>query len=247
MRGGEAGGGCFPTGHHYPGIAHLLRIVAKGLIDELDPGVAILDIPIVSIDTETTGRDPAVDRIVEIALVVFRSMEVVERHRWLVNPGRPIEKEAFEVHGISDEAVRDKPAFAEVWPEIRAVLHGKLPLAYNAEFDSTFLTEEVTRCDPAAASPPPAVRRGIEWLDPLTWARELQKDEKSRALTEVAERLGIPLEKAHSAEHDAEAAGRVLAAFFSDVRVPRTYAAFVQEQRRLARLHGEERQYWRRS
>jgi len=70
MRASEDGGGCFPTGRHYPGIAHLLRIVARGLVDEIDAAVAMLDVPLVAIDTETTGRDPAVDRIVEIAYVV---------------------------------------------------------------------------------------------------------------------------------------------------------------------------------
>ena len=92
---------------------------------------------------------------------------------------------------------------------------------------------------------PPAFRRGVEWVDPLVWARELQKEEKSKALTEVAERLGIALEKAHSAVHDAEAAAHVLSRFLPDERVPKAYGAFIQEQRRLARLHAEDRQYWR--
>lgn len=245
MRAGEEGGGCFPTGRHYPGIAHLLRIVAQGLVDEIDGGRSILEVPFVSIDTETTGRDPAVDRIVEIALVVWERGAVVSRHRWLLNPGRPIPQEAFDVHGISDEAVKDAPPFSAVCPEILAELEGKVPLAYNAEFDRLFLQEEIFRAGFAGRALPPAARRGIEWADPLVWARELQKDEKSRALTEVAERLGVALEKAHSAVHDAEAAMHVLAAFLADERVPKTYAAFIQEQKRLGRLHEEDRRMWR--
>jgi DNA polymerase-3 subunit epsilon len=243
---GEEGGGCFPTGRHYPGIAHLLRVVAQGLIDEIDAGTPVTDLPLVSIDTETTGRDFAVDRVVEIALVVWEQGEVTARHRWLVNPGRPIPQEAFSVHGISDDAVKDMPPFAAIAAEVLAALEGKVPLAYNAEFDRLFLHEELGRAGIAGRALPPAARRGIEWVDPLTWARELQKQEKSRALTDVAERLGVALEKAHSAVHDAEAAVRILSVFFSDPRVPRTYGAFMQEQKRLARLHDEERQYWRR-
>jgi DNA polymerase-3 subunit epsilon len=245
MRAVEDGGGCFPTGRHYPGIAHLLRIVARGLIDELDAQHPISAMPFVSIDTETTGRDPAVDRIVEIALVVWNDGEVSARHRWLVNPGKPIPQEAFAVHGISDDHVKDAPPFANVAAEVLAALEGKIPVAYNAEFDRMFLHEELTRASVSRTKTlPPAARKGIEWLDPLTWARELQKDEKSRALTEVAARLGIALEKAHSAVHDAEAALRVLISFLSDERVPKNYGAFIQEQRRLARTHAEERRYW---
>jgi DNA polymerase-3 subunit epsilon len=245
MRAGEEGGGCFPTGRHYPGIAHLLRIVAQGLVDEFDASFAVAELPIVSIDTETTGRDPAVDRLIEIAAVVYERGEVVARHRWLVNPGCPIPKESFDVHGIDDVAVKDAPPFATVASEILAVLEGKIPLAYNADFDRAFLVEELTRAGVARASMPPAARRGIEWLDPLVWARELHQDEKSRSLGDVAERLGIRLEKAHSAVHDAEAAVEVHRAFCSSDKVPRLYGAFVQEQRRLSRLHAEDRQYWR--
>jgi DNA polymerase-3 subunit epsilon len=108
-----------------------------------------------------------------------------------------------------------------------------------------FLNEELLRAGIAGKKAPPAARRGIEWIDPLVWARELQKDEKGKSLAEVAERVGVALEKAHSAIADAEAAVKVLAAFWSDVRVPKTYGAFVQEQRRLARLFAEDRQYWR--
>ena len=92
---------------------------------------------------------------------------------------------------------------------------------------------------------PPALRRGVEWIDPLVWARELQKYEKSKALGEVCARLGIALTNAHRATDDAEAAMRVLAALSQDARVPKTYAAFIQEQRRLARIQEEERARWR--
>ena len=92
---------------------------------------------------------------------------------------------------------------------------------------------------------PAAARKGIEWIDPLVWARELHRDEKSRSLGEVCERLGIQIEKAHRAVHDAEAALHVFWRFFEDTRVPKTYAGFVQEQRRLARLFDDERLRWR--
>ena len=66
-----------------------------------------------------------------------------------------------------------------------------------------------------------------------------------RSCREVAERLGIEIGQAHRAADDAVAAGRVLLAFLGDARIPSTYAAFVREQRRLARVHRDERAVWR--
>jgi DNA polymerase-3 subunit epsilon len=237
--------GCFPTGRHYPGIAHLLRIVAAGLADDFSAESKVEDLRLVAIDTETTGRDPMVDRIVEIACVTFERGQIVERKSWLVNPGRPIPKEAFEVHGIGDEEVKDAPSFALLVPELLAALKGAVPLAYNAEYDRTILTAELGRVSLDTAALPPAVRKGIEWIDPLVWARELHRFEKSRALGEVSQRLGIEIGRAHRAAGDAEAALRVFAEFLRDPRVPKTYAGLIQEQRRLARIFDDERVRWR--
>jgi DNA polymerase-3 subunit epsilon len=201
--------------------------------------------PLVSIDTETTGRDPALDRIVEIACIVWQRGSVIARHSWLVNPGRPIPKEASDVHGIGDDDVRDKPDFSSIVGELFQVLRLGVPVAYNAEFDKQFLLAELARTEAVRDVLPPAARKGIEWIDPLVWARELQRDEKSKALGEVCERLGIQLTQAHRAADDAEAALRVFAAFSGDSRVPRSYAGLIQEQRRLARLFDEERVRWR--
>lgn len=245
MRTNHDGGGCFPTGRHYPGIAHLLRVVASGVIEEIEAALATGDLPLVSIDVETTGRDPSVDRIVEIACVTWRGGRVEARHTWLLNPGRPIPAEAIEVHGIRDEDVQDKPSFTAIVPELLNALAGFVPVAYNAEFDRNFLISELARAGVALNPAPPAVRRGIEWVDPLVWARHLQKEEKGKSLAEVAERLGVHIERAHRATDDAEAALLVLQRFLQDARVPRAYGAFLQEQKRLARLFAEERQHWR--
>jgi len=239
--------GCFPTGRHYPGIAHLLRVVAAGLAEEFKAECGLDDLTLVAIDTETTGRDPEVDRMVEVACVLWRGGQIVEKRSWLVNPGRPIPKEASDVHGISDDAVKDAPPFSAIADEVLALIRGAVPLAYNAEFDRKVLAAELSRSGVAPQALPPAVRRNIEWIDPLIWARELQRAEKSRALSEVVERLGITLERAHRATDDATAALHVFAAFQRDPRVPKTYAALIQEQRRIARLFDDERRYWRKA
>jgi DNA polymerase III subunit epsilon len=236
--------GCFPTGRHYPGIAHLLRVAALGLAEGFAGDHVVANLPIVAIDTETTGRDPATDRVVEVACVRWERGEITLRKSWLVNPGRAIPQEAFDVHGISDEAVKDAPTFAAIVPELLEAMTGAIPLAYNAEFDRKMLTSELARLA-ATPTPPPAFQKNVEWLDPLVWARELQKLEKSRALSEVAARLGIEISQAHRATDDAEAALNVFLRFLDDTRLPKNYGAFLNEQRRLARAFEQERVRWR--
>ncbi len=148
------------------------------------------------------------------------------------------------MHGIRDEDVANQPSFEEVALSIEEVLSRRLPVAYNAEFDRGFLRAEFARVQGNFDAP--ALRDDTIWIDPLDWARELQKEHKSRALGDVCQRLGISLENAHRATDDAEAAGHVMAAFLRDARVPPTYAAFIKEQRRLSRLFEFERaRYWR--
>jgi DNA polymerase III subunit epsilon len=245
MRGAAEGGGCFPTGRHYPGIGHLVRVSAAGLAEEFDAATRLWDLPLVSIDTETTGRDPAVDRIVEVGCVTFVRGEITARRHWLLNPGRPIPKEAYDVHGIDDAQVAECPPFSAIVEELIAELEGKLPIAYNADFDRAFVNGELSRAGLRRGKLPPALRSGVVWVDPLVWARELQKEEKSKALGEVAARLGVRIENAHRATDDAEGALRVLEALGRDPRVPVAYGPFMNEQRRLARAQSEERARWR--
>lgn len=237
--------GCFPTGRHYPGIAHLMRVAVAGLAEDFAADQPLATLPVVSIDTETTGRDPAQDRIVEIACVTLLEGEIRSRKSWLVRPDRPIPEEARAVHGIRDEDVQGCPTFSEQVGVILKEMQGAVPLAYNADYDREILHAELGRAQHVPEERPPAARRSVKWLDPLIWARELQKLEKGKSLGEVTQRLGIPVGQAHRAQDDAEAALGVFLAFARDPRVPRTYGAFLQEQRRLSRLQDEERRRWR--
>ncbi len=254
------GCGCFPTGRLYPGIAHLLRAVVRGLVEEFAQETAWHDIPIALLDVETTGRDASVDRVVEIGIVIARHGLVTARYNWLLNPGIPIPAEVSAIHGIKDEDVKDSPRFEAIAHEVAAALSGCVPAAYNAAFDRAFLVSEFGRTSGAvaqaqaahgapAAGPPavaaPALRKDVEWVDPLVWAREIQQAEKSRALGDVAARLGVKLENAHRASDDAEAAVLVLYSLAKSGRMPTAYGALVQEQRRLALMHADERRRWK--
>ena len=242
------GCGCFPTGRHYPGIAHLLKVTIRGLAPGFTNDVPWQEIDVALLDVETTGRDASVDRVVEVGIVVGRRGDVVARYNWLINPGIPIPAEVTAIHHITNEMVADKPRFEAVASEIANALRGCVPAAYNALFDRAFIMGEFSRAKSAGAadySDVPALTREVDWLDPLVWARDLQDNEKSRSLGDVATRLGIKLENAHRAEDDAEAALRVLYALGRDARIPRAYGAMVQEQRRLSQKQADARRTWR--
>jgi len=244
MRSVSDGCGCFPTGRHYAGIAHLLRAVIRGLAEEFGADLPWRELPIALLDTETTGRDASVDRVIEVGIAVMRGGEVT-LHNWLIHPGCPIPDESRAIHGISDDDVKDKPRFEGVAAEIAAVMTGLIPAAYNAPFDRAFLQNEFARAGHRPEPLPPFLRRDVEWLDPLVWAREIQREEKSRALGEVAARLGVALENAHRASDDAQAALHVLFALGKDARMPSAYGPLVQEQKRIALMHADERRFWK--
>lgn len=241
--------GCFPTGRHYPGIAdRIARAVERieGLCDEFDAAVAWTDLPIAVVDFETTGREAGKDRIVEVGIVRFSAGVVRDRHSILVNPGIPIAPDATAVHGIGDADVANEPPLEEVLPQVLDLLDGHLPVAYNAEFDRTFLHAEFTRCAARLDAPPslpPALQAGVVWVDPLVWTRELLRDLTSRSLGDVCTHLGIALERAHRATDDAEATGHVLLRMAE--QMPRTYGELIRLQSRYGARHEAELSAWR--
>ncbi len=221
-----------------------MRVV--GVAEEFAPDDNWAAMPVAFLDTETTGTDSRVDRVIEVGIVRGEHGEIQSHHSWLINPGMPIPKESTDVHGIKDEDVADKPSFAEVLPEIIEALRGAIPAAYNATFDKGFILQEIERSGLRVADPPPGARKDVTWIDPLAFAREFFKGKgESRALGAVAERLGVSLVNAHRATDDAEAALRVLYALSRDERMPDTYAALIQEQRRLMQLQLEAQRFWR--
>lgn len=121
----------------------------------------------IMLDTETTGLSPKNgDRIVEIGCV-----EMVNRfptgkvyHRY-INPERDMPTAAFEVHGLSEEFLADKPLFADLADEFLQFIDGAKLVIHNAPFDIGFLNFELEKAD----------RPIITWtnvIDTLVMARQ---------------------------------------------------------------------------
>jgi len=99
------------------------------------------------LDTETTGLDPARDRIVEIGAVELENHMPTGRtfHEYL-DPQMAMPAEAFAVHGLGDEFLRGKPLFEEKADAFRAFVSGAALVIHNASFDMGFLNAEMERC-----------------------------------------------------------------------------------------------------
>jgi DNA polymerase-3 subunit epsilon len=105
-----------------------------------------LERPIVIFDLETTGTNVAKDRIVQIAIEKRMVDGTVERKKALINPNMPIPKEASEVHGVTDDMIKDKPIFSNVAKSLYEYIKDCDLSGFNIlKFDLPLLVEEFLR------------------------------------------------------------------------------------------------------
>jgi DNA polymerase-3 subunit epsilon len=161
--------------------------------------------PIAFIDLETTGVNLSSDRIVEIAIVKLMSDGSRLVKRKLINPQIPIPQSSSDIHGITDEMVKDAPTFKQAGNEIKQFLEGCDLGGYNSNrFDIPILMEEF-------------LRAGMEEVD-LSQQRMIDVQHifyqmEPRTLTAAYKYYcDKELENAHSAEVDIKATIEVLEA-----------------------------------
>ena len=164
----------------------------------------LLTRPLAFIDLETTGVNLASDRIVEIAIVKISPDGSRQVKRKLINPQIPIPKSSSDIHGISDEMVKDAPSFKQVANEFKQFSENSDLAGYNSNrFDLPMLMEEF-------------LRAGLEFditdrklLDVQRIYHMMEPRTLSAALRFYCEKN---LENAHSAEADAAATLDILQA-----------------------------------
>lgn len=159
-------------------------------------------------DTETTGINPASDRIIEIAAfdpLLNRSFES------LVNPGSPIPKEATAIHGISDEMVKEALPFSEVGKRFIEFCQGDVVLlAHNNDaFDRLFLHHEGKRHG--------LIIPGWPMIDTLKWTRKYRSDLPKHNLQFLRKTYGFPENKAHRALDDVITMHKIFSVMFDDL------------------------------
>lgn len=102
--------------------------------------------PIIFFDLETTGVDVAKDRIVELCYIKVFPNGNEESKSMRINPGMPIPKKASDVHGITDEDVKDCPLFKDIAADLYKTFEGCDLAGFNSnKFDIPLLCEEFLR------------------------------------------------------------------------------------------------------
>lgn len=153
---------------------------------ELDPARwdrPLAEVPLAFVDLETTGCDPDADRICEVAIERRVGGRFVERLDSLVRAGVGVGR-SFEVHGITDESLRDAPSLAELAPRIDALLDGAIIVGHAVDFDLDFL--QAASADGHVLAPPrPA-------LDTKRLAQRALRT-GSTSLAALASDLGLPV------------------------------------------------------
>jgi polyribonucleotide nucleotidyltransferase len=161
---------------------------------------------LVVIDTETTGTDPKMSDLLEVAAVKVKGTEIVDRWSTFVNPGRPIV--GNQMHGITDKDVQGAPSPREAADQLLAFVGEAKIVGHNVGFDLGFIEEakgDGFRFQPGT------------YLDTLTIAREGYPGAESYKLGDLARFFGIELSQGHRALPDAEATASLLIWFANDL------------------------------
>jgi DNA polymerase-3 subunit epsilon len=146
------------------------------------------------VDVETTGTDPAVDRITEIAVLEVSGFALTGQWSTLINPGGAIPGAIQALTGISQEMVERAPRFAAVAGELHERLAGRIFVAHNARFDYGFLRREFERA---------GIKYLAKTLCSVRLARRLYPGEAGYDLDSLIERHGLACEVRHRALPDA--------------------------------------------
>jgi DNA polymerase-3 subunit epsilon len=160
--------------------------------------------PIAFIDLETTGVNISNDRIVEIAIVKILPDGTNQVKRRLINPLIPIPSGASDVHGITDDMVKDAPSFKQVANEIKQFMDNCDMGGYNSNrFDVPMLIEEFLRAGVSFSVD------GRKLVDVQKVFHMMEQRTLGAAYKFYCNKV---LEGAHSAEVDATATWEVLEA-----------------------------------
>lgn len=149
------------------------------------------------IDIESTGLTIGKDRIVQLAIIKITPDLMKQKKSWLINPEIPISEEAFNIHKIKDEDVKDAPKFRDIAHQIASFIGNSDLAGYNSNrYDIPMLMEEFYKA-------------GVEFSLENRYLIDVQHIfnlmEPRNLAAAYAFYCGKKLENAHNAESDVEA------------------------------------------
>ena len=158
--------------------------------------------PICFFDLETTGINISLDRIVEISILKVFPNGNKESKTWLVNPGIPIPLEVSNIHGITNDTVKNEPSFRSIASDVKSMLQNCDLAGFNSnKFDIPLLAEELLRSD---------LDFSLENISTVDVQNIFHKMEQRTLSAAYKFYCGKSLENAHSSKADTLATFEVL-------------------------------------
>jgi len=148
------------------------------------------------VDIETTGSYAGGNNITEIAIIIHNGKHTLEKYQTLVNPKTSIPYHIQILTGINDDMVANAPTFDEIAFKVYSLLHKRVFVAHNVNFDYSFVVQELKKA-------------GYEWKAPklctVRLSRKIIPNLASYSLGKLCLNLNIPNNARHRAMGDAEA------------------------------------------
>lgn len=160
-----------------------------------DRSRSFLERDLILIDLETTGTNPAAERVIEIGLLHLRDLQVVNRWSQLVNPARQLSPFIESHTGIHQGMLATAPTFAQIADELWSYLQQGLLVAHNARFDYGFLQAEFARLGRQYQAPT---------LCTVKLSRKLFPQHRRHSLDALIERHGLRCDSRHRALDDVQ-------------------------------------------
>lgn len=148
------------------------------------------------VDIETTGGHASANGITEVAINIHDGNQVVESFSTLVNPVIPIPEYITALTGIDDSMLVDAPTFSDVALQIYQLLHDKVFVAHNVNFDYSFLKHHLDKA---------GFDLQCRKLCTVRLSRKLIPGKSSYSLGKLCSSLNIPIQNRHRAAGDADA------------------------------------------
>ena len=148
------------------------------------------------VDIETTGGYAAASGITEVAIIIFDGRKVVNRFETLINPVYTIPRYVETLTGITNAMVENERSFSMVADEIYDLLHDKIFIAHNVNFDYSFIRHHLGLA---------GHKLDCKKLCTVRLGRQIIPGMPSYSLGNLCRQLGITVENRHRAGGDAEA------------------------------------------
>ncbi|HEX4875929.1 MAG TPA: exonuclease domain-containing protein [Chitinophagaceae bacterium] len=152
------------------------------------------------VDIETTGSYAAANGITEISIHIFDGNSVIEKFETLINPGQPIPYYIQAMTGITDKMVAQAPRFEEIADKIYQLLHDKIFIAHNVNFDYSFIKSHLREA---------GFDLNSQKLCTVRLSRKIFPGFPSYSLGKLSRSLGITIYERHRAGGDSEATVKI--------------------------------------